>query len=55
MQNRAQELKVQTGRRNGAVIEILGALDLADRFVQSGGAMLSVGDLVQVVGEAPAR
>lgn len=55
VQNRAQELKVQTGRRNGAVIEILGALDLADRFVQSGGAMLSVGDLVQVVGEAPAR
>lgn len=53
-QNRAQELKVQTGRRHQQAIEILTALDPADRFIKSGGAMLSVGDLVKVVGGAPA-
>lgn len=53
-QNRVQELKVQTGRRHQQAIEILTALDPADRFVKSGGAMLSVGDLVQVAGGASA-
>jgi hypothetical protein len=49
-----QELKVRTGRRQGQGIEILSALDPADRFVKAGGAMLSVGDLVHVVGAVPA-
>lgn len=53
-QNRVQETKVQTGRRHRQAIEILSPLDPADRYVKSGGAMLSVGDRVQVVGEAPA-
>lgn len=53
-QNRARELKVQTGRRQAQAIEILTPLDPADRYVKSGAAMLSVGDLVQVVGGAPA-
>jgi len=44
----AWEVKVQTGRRGDDLIEILGALDPAARFVKSGGAFVSNGDLVQI-------
>ena len=53
-QNRVQQLKVQTGRRHRQGIEILSALDPADRYVKAGGAMLGVGDLVHVIRAVPA-
>jgi HlyD family secretion protein len=46
--NRIQEVKVATGRRQGDAIEILDGVEPGDRFVRSGGAFVSDGDLVQV-------
>jgi HlyD family secretion protein len=47
-QNRVQEVKVDTGQRQHNAIEILSQIDHAARFVKSGGAFLSDGDLVQI-------
>jgi len=44
----AWEIKVETGRRSDDLIEILGAIDPAARFVKAGGAFVSNGDLVQI-------
>jgi HlyD family secretion protein len=46
--NRVQEVKVTTGRRQDDAIEILEGIDATDRFIRSGGAFVSDGDLVQV-------
>lgn len=52
--NRVHPLKVGTGRRRGAAIEISSDLSGVDRIVKSGGAFLSDGDLVAVtVADAP--
>ena len=48
-QHRVHELKVLTGRRGNDAIEITDGITPADRFVKSGGAFVSDGDLVQVV------
>jgi HlyD family secretion protein len=48
--NRAREIKVETGRRANQSIELLGGDALADgRYVASGGAFVIDGDLVRVV------
>lgn len=47
--NRVHEIKVATGRRRGDAIEILGDIAESDRFVKSGGAFVSNGDLIRVV------
>lgn len=48
-QNRVHEIKVATGRRQNHQLEILTDIDTAARFVKSGGAFLTDGDLVQLV------
>ncbi len=50
--NRVQQLKIQTGEREGANVEVIG-LDnvLSANFVASGGAFLADGDLVAVAGK----
>ena len=54
-QNRIHEVKVATGRRQDEALEIIGAVERSARFVKSGGAFLTEGDLVQVApGGAPA-
>jgi len=53
-ENRVHEIKVATGRRQGEALEIIGAPEGAGRYVKSGGAFVSEGDLVQVAVEAPA-
>jgi HlyD family secretion protein len=52
---RVKQLKVQTGERAGANVEVIG-LDAAinSDFVASGGAFLADGDLVTVAGKMPA-
>jgi RND family efflux transporter MFP subunit len=47
-QNRVHEIKIATGRRQRQAIELLSEIDPADRFVKSGGAFVSDGDLVQI-------
>lgn len=47
-QNRVLEIKVATGRRQNQQIEILTDIDTRARFVKSGGAFLTDGDLVQL-------
>lgn len=47
-QSHVQEVKVATGRRRDDVIEVLGDIDAAQRFVKSGAAFVGDGDLVQV-------
>src|SRR5690606_18925551 len=48
-QNKVHEIKVATGRRQNNLLEVLGDLDASARFVKSGGAFVSDGDLVQLV------
>ena len=48
--NRATQLKVQTGRVVGDQVEILGGLPVDARVVASGAGFLNDGDLVRVVG-----
>ncbi|TXI83337.1 MAG: efflux RND transporter periplasmic adaptor subunit [Cupriavidus sp.] len=48
-QSRVHEVKVSTGRRGDKAIEILDGVAVSDRFVSSGGAFVTDGDLVQVV------
>ncbi len=50
--NRARQVKVQTGRIVGDQIEIRSGVGPQDKLVTSGGSFLSEGDLVRVV-EAP--
>ena len=52
---RVKQLKIQTGERAGANVEVIG-LDAAinSDFVASGGAFLADGDLVTVAGQKPA-
>ena len=52
---RVKQLKIQTGERAGANVEVIG-LDAAinSDFVASGGAFLADGDLVTVAGKMPA-
>lgn len=52
-QNRVQEVKVDTGQRQQNGIEVLSNIDRSARFVKSGGAFLSDGDLVQIASAAP--
>ncbi|TDP71321.1 RND family efflux transporter MFP subunit [Roseateles toxinivorans] len=47
--NRVTRLKVQTGRRLGDRIEVLGGVDAAAKVVTSGAGFLSEGDAVRVV------
>jgi RND family efflux transporter MFP subunit len=46
--------KVSTGRRSGERVEIVGGLAEGESVVASGGGFLADGDLVRVVGGAPA-
>lgn len=46
--NHVQEVKVETGRRRENAIEILSDVEPSGRFVRSGGAFVSDGDLVRV-------
>ncbi|MDP9142663.1 MAG: efflux RND transporter periplasmic adaptor subunit [Pseudomonadota bacterium] len=46
--DRIQEIKVRTGRRQNDAIEVLSEIAPTDRFVKSGGAFISHGDLVKV-------
>jgi RND family efflux transporter MFP subunit len=48
-QQHVHEIKVTTGRRDRAMIEILGGIETSDQFVKSGGAFVADGDLVRVV------
>lgn len=50
--NRVEALKVETGRRQEAMVEITGGLDATQRVVGSGAAFLNSGDPVRVV-DAP--
>ncbi len=52
--NRAAQVKVQTGRVVGDQIEIQSGVKPEDKLVASGGGFLSDGDLVKVVNSAPA-
>jgi RND family efflux transporter MFP subunit len=47
--NRASQVKVQTGRIVGERVELLSGIKPEDRLVLSGGGFLSEGDLVKVV------
>ena len=49
------ETKVAVGRRVGDKVEITAGVDAASRVVASGGAFLADGDVVRVVGAAPAK
>ena len=51
-QQRVHEVKVETGRRTRDAIEILGGVKPDERFVRSGGAFVTDGDLVKVVTNA---
>jgi RND family efflux transporter MFP subunit len=46
--NRVHSVKVSTGQRYDSAIEILGSIKPEERFIKSGGALVSTGDLVQV-------
>ncbi len=48
--NRVKQLKIQTGSRAGAQVEVLNLPDQNGQFVAAGGAFLADGDLVNVVG-----
>ena len=50
---RVHEVKVETGRRRGKDVEILGGLEASARVAVAGGAFLNEGDLVSVTGAAP--
>jgi len=50
--NRIREIKVETGRRRGNDVEILGGVEAGARLALSGGAFLNDGDLVTVAAEA---
>jgi RND family efflux transporter MFP subunit len=45
---RVVQRQVQTGRRVGEQVEVLGALPIGSRFVNGGGSFLKDGDVVQV-------
>lgn len=51
-QNHVHEVKVDTARREGNAIEILGNVAMSDRFIISGGAFVANGDLVTVIAAA---
>lgn len=54
-ENRVHEIKVATGRRQDDKLEILTDIESTARFVKSGGAFITDGDLVQLaVGESAA-
>ncbi len=53
-QARVHEVKVATGRRRDNAIEIAGIVDPSARFIRSGGAFISDGDLVKVAAKARA-
>lgn len=46
-----RQIKVETGRRSGDVVEILNLEDTGASYVASGGAFLADDDIVKVVGE----
>lgn len=51
--NRVKQLKIQTGSRTGANVEVIGLDAVASsNFVAAGGAFLADGDLVTIVGKA---
>ena len=53
--SKVAETKVGVGRRVGDKVEITAGIDAASRVVASGGAFLADGDVVRVVGAAPAK
>ena len=54
--NRVKQIKIQTGERAGANVEVIGLDDAINSdFVASGGAFLADGDLVTVAGKKPAN
>jgi RND family efflux transporter MFP subunit len=52
---RAKQLKVQTGRRLGNLVEIISGLNANEAIIASGGAFLSDNDLVKVVNASNAK
>jgi RND family efflux transporter MFP subunit len=46
--NQVHEIKVATGRRHSEMLEVVGEIDPSARFVKSGGAFISDGDVVQI-------
>ena len=46
--NRVREVKIETGRRRGNEVELLGGLDPGARLALAGGAFLNDGDLVTI-------
>jgi RND family efflux transporter MFP subunit len=50
--NRIREIKIETGRRRGNDVEILGGVEAGARLALAGGAFLNDGDLVTVAAEA---
>ncbi len=52
---KVNQLKVQTGRQNGDRVEVTGGLKADARVVTSGGAFLNHGDTVRVVDAPPAQ
>jgi HlyD family secretion protein len=53
--NKVAQVKLQTGRRVGDLVEISQGVKAGDRFVGSGAAFLADGDTVRVSASAPAR
>ena len=47
-QSQVHEIKVTTGRRHNDMLEVLGNVDSSARFVKSGGAFITDGDVVQI-------
>lgn len=52
--NRVTQIKVQTGRRVGDQVELLGGVKPGDKLVASGAGFLAEGDVVRVVEAVPA-
>jgi len=50
--NRVEGRKIETGRRQGAMVEVISGMDSTERVVGSGAAFLNTGDPVRVV-DAP--
>lgn len=53
--NKISQVKLQTGRRAGDVVEIIKGAKVSEQFVASGAAFLADGDLVKVVVASPAN
>jgi hypothetical protein len=52
--NKVSQVKLQTGRRVGDLVEIIQGANASERYVASGAAFLADGDTVKVVPNAAA-